>query len=187
VKSTTFFLQYLLFPRKTGAVLPSSDYLAEKMVESVDFETARCIVEYGAGTGVFTDKILKYRKRDTVILVFESNQAFYEMLKDKYKRESNLVILNDTAENIDHHLIACGIPTIDYVISGLPFASLPKPVSNAILNKTSKWLKAEGAFITFQYSLLKKALFDQYFNHMDVTREYRNVPPAYVLCCRNER
>ena len=187
MKSTTFFLQYLLFPRKTGAVLPSSEHLAEKMVESVDFQTARCIVEYGAGTGVFTDKILKYRKPETVILVFESNQAFYELLKDKYKREPNLFILNDTAENIDHHLKTYGIQSIDYVISGLPFASLPEPVSNAILNKTRKCLKAEGAFITFQYSLLKKTLFEQYFNYMDVKREYRNVPPAYVLCCRNER
>lgn len=187
MKSTTFFLQYLLFPRKTGAVLPSSDYLAEKMVESVDFQTARCIVEYGAGTGVFTDKILKYRKPGTVILIFESNQSFYELLKEKYQKEPNLIILNDTAENIDHYLKAYGIPPIDYVISGLPFASLPKPVSNAILNKTRTWLKADGAFITFQYSMLKKTLFDQYFDHIDVKREYRNVPPAYVLSCRNER
>ncbi|WGG46571.1 rRNA adenine N-6-methyltransferase family protein [Rossellomorea sp. DA94] len=187
MKSTAFFLQYVLFPRKTGAVLPSSDYLAEKMVESVQFQTARCIVEYGAGTGVFTEKILKYRKSETIILVFESNQAFYELLQEKYEKEPNLVILNDTAENIEHYLKVYGLTSIDYVISGLPFASLPKPVSNAILNKTRNSLKADGAFITFQYSLLKKALFDQYFDDIDVTREYRNVPPAYVLCCRNEK
>lgn len=185
MKSIKFFLQYLFFPRKVGAVLPSSDYLAEKMVETVEFQSAKYIVEYGAGTGVFTDKIMKYRNPDTVVMLFESNEVFYESLKEKYKSENNLIIVNDTAENIDKYVKKHGFSHIDYVISGLPFASLPKNVSNVILNKTRKLLKNGGKFITFQYTLFKRVLFNQYFKQIDIKREYRNIPPAFVLCCQN--
>jgi phospholipid N-methyltransferase len=185
LKSIKFFLQYLFYPRKVGAVLPSSDYLAEKMIETIEFQSAKYIVEYGAGTGVFTDKIIKYRKLDTVVMLFESNKVFCETLREKYKSENNLIIINDTAENIDKYVQIHGFPYIDYVISGLPFASLPKNVSNVILNKTRKLLKNGGKFNTFQYTLLKKALFNQYFEQIDIKREYRNVPPAFVLSCQN--
>ncbi|WML29336.1 rRNA adenine N-6-methyltransferase family protein [Neobacillus sp. OS1-32] len=185
MKSIMFFLQYLFCPRKIGAVLPSSDYLAEKMIETVEFQSAKYIVEYGAGTGVFTDKIIKYRRPDTVVMLFESNKVFYETLKEKYKSENNLIIINDTAENIDKYVKKYEIPYIDYVISGLPFASLPQNVSNVILNKTRKLLKNRGEFITFQYTLFKKALFNQYFEQINIKREYRNIPPAFVLCCQN--
>lgn len=185
MKSIKFFLQYLFYPRKVGAVLPSSDYLAEKMIETIEFQSAKYIVEYGAGTGVFTDKIIKYRKPDTVVMLFESNKVFCETLREKYKSENNLIIINDTAENIDKYVKIHGFPYIDYVISGLPFASLPKNVSNVILNKTRKLLKSGGKFNTFQYTLLKKALFNQYFEQIDIKREYRNVPPAFVLSCQN--
>lgn len=165
--------------------MPSSDYLAEKMVETVEFQSAKYIVEYGAGTGVFTDKIMKYRNPDTVVMLFESNEVFYESLKEKYKSENNLIIVNDTAENIDKYVKKHGFSHIDYVISGLPFASLPKNVSNVILNKTRKLLKNGGKFITFQYTLFKRVLFNQYFKQIDIKREYRNIPPAFVLCCQN--
>ncbi|WP_433747860.1 class I SAM-dependent methyltransferase [Falsibacillus pallidus] len=187
MKSIKFFLQYIFSPRKVGAVLPSSGFLADKMIESVEFHSARYIVEYGVGTGVFTDKIIQFRNPRTIVMLFESNKVFYQSLKERYKREANLIIINDSAENIDKYLEKYRIPYLDYVISGLPFASLPTEVSNVILNKTRKLLKDGGSFITFQYSLLKVSLFDQYFEHIDIQREYRNFPPAFVLSCQNNR
>lgn len=47
-------------------------------------------------------------------------------------------------------------------MSGLPFASLPKKLSDNILEQTQKILtKSEGTFITFQYSLIKMSVFNQ--------------------------
>lgn len=155
------------------------------MMETVEFQSAKYIVEYGSGTGVFTDKIIEYRNPDTVVMLIESNEVFYLTLKEKYKSENNLIIVNDTAENIDKYVKKHGFPYIDYVISGLPFASLPNNVSNVILDKTRMLLKNRGKFITFQYTLFKKVLFAQYFEQIDIKREYRNVPPAFVLCCQN--
>ncbi len=49
-----FLLEYIKNPSKVGAIAPSSRYLADGMIQSIDFNSAECIVEYGPGTGVFT-------------------------------------------------------------------------------------------------------------------------------------
>jgi phospholipid N-methyltransferase len=179
----SFLKQYIEKPRTVGAILPSSKYLANKMVENIDFKSANCIVEYGPGTGVFSEKIIRRRKKETIILLFESNKDFYNMLKEKYKDEPNLHIINDSAEYIGKYLKVYDIPNIDYIVSGLPFASLPNDVSSNILKETQKYLNEDGKFITFQYTLLKKGFIKKYFSEVSIKREVRNVPPAYVLYC----
>jgi len=183
MKILKFILQYILNPRDVGAIMPSSKKLSRKMVENINFNSAKYIVEYGPGTGVFTDKLIEKRNKNTIILIIESNNEFYNLLKDKFKEEKNLFIINDSAENVDKHLQIHNISDVDYVISGLPFASLPKNVSCSILNKTNKILKKEGKFITFQYTLLKKEFINQYFKKIDIKREFANIPPAYILSC----
>ncbi|KMY50106.1 class I SAM-dependent methyltransferase [Peribacillus loiseleuriae] len=185
MKPFNFIFQYMLNPREVGAVLPSSKYLAEKMVEGVDFHNAKYIVEFGPGTGVFTDKIIKSRIQHTVVMLIESNTEFCALLKEKYKDEKNLIIINGSVEDIDKYTKDFNIPYLDYVVSGLPFASLPKNVSSTILIKTKKLLRKNGVFITFQYTLIKKDFIHHYFKHIHLTREYRNMPPAYVFRCSN--
>ncbi|KNF07186.1 ribosomal RNA adenine methylase transferase [Gottschalkia purinilytica] len=180
-----FFKQCIRKPRFTGAIIPSSKYLADKMISGIDFKNTRCIVEYGAGTGVFTDKLVKSKNENTLIMVFEINYKFYKILKDKYKDENNVYVINDSAENIYKYLKLYDILEVDYVVSGLPFASLPQKLSDKILYETKKILKKDGKFITFQYTLLKKDFINQYFDNIYVRKEIKNIPPAYVLDCNN--
>ncbi|MFT8349848.1 class I SAM-dependent methyltransferase [Clostridium saccharoperbutylacetonicum] len=185
MKELSFVLQYIKKPRATGAILPSSNYLADKMIEDINFEQARCIVEYGPGTGIFTEKLLKNRQRNTTVMLFEYNCDFYNLLKDKFKNEENLIIINDSAENVGGYLEKYRISNVDYVVSGLPFASLPKEISENILKQTKIILKRDGKFVTFQYSRFKIKFIKKYFKYIDLKREFRNVPPAYVLNCIN--
>lgn len=113
----------------------------------------------------------------------EQNEEFYLLLKETFKDEKNVFIVNGSAENSSQYAKDYGMPYIDYVISGLPFASLPTTVSANILLDTAKILKRDGEFITFQYTTLKKPFFEQFFTKIDVKRELRNVPPAYVFSC----
>ncbi|MHB8062875.1 MAG: class I SAM-dependent methyltransferase [Ruminiclostridium sp.] len=181
----SFIKQYIIKPRTVGAVLPSSKYLANKMIEEIDFSNAECIVEYGPGTGVFTEKLIANRNMDTVIILFESNKEFSKMLERKYKNQPKLYIINDSAQHIDKYLTHYSIQEVDYIVSGLPFASLPHDVSAAILVETKKYLKQNGKFITFQYTSLKIKLIQNYFKKVDIKMEARNIPPAFVLCCGN--
>ena len=178
-----FILQYITKPRTVGAILPSSKYLAKKMIAQVDFDKASCIVEYGPGTGVFTDEILGRRKPDTRLILLERNPEFADQLTKKYENTKNVIVINDTAEQIGKYLNMYSIPKADAIISGLPFASLPKETSENILKETKKHLCDGGKFITFQYTLLRKGFFAKHFCEITITHEIRNIPPAYVLCC----
>lgn len=153
------------------------------MIEGIDFKKAKYIVEYGPGTGVFTEKLLKKRDPKTIVLLVENNKEFYSLLKGKFKEEENLFIVYGSAENIEQYLREYGMTYADYVISGLPFASLPKQVSTKILLNTTKILNKDGQFITFQYTKFKKAFIQHFFTKIDIKREIRNVPPAYVFNC----
>lgn len=185
MKWANFLIQYIKSPRTIGAIAPSSKKLAKKMVDDINFSTSKCIVEYGPGTGVFTDKLVKNKKKDTLLILLEFNEEFCKQLEAKYNHYDNILIINDSAENIDKHLKKHNIEKVDYVVSGLPFASLPKDISNMILNKTRKILNKNGLFITFQYTLLKKEYIASYFKAVNYERVFFNLPPAYVLKCQN--
>ena len=180
----SFIKQYVTKPRTVGAVWPSSRYLAAKMVADINFACARAIVEYGPGTGVFTDKVLAARNPDTTVILLEFNPEFCRLLKEKYVNQPNLHIINDSAAEVGKYLAQYDIPFADYIISGLPFASLPQEVSSHILGETRKHLAPGGKFITFQYTLLRKGFIEEYFNEISISRELRNLPPAYVLSCK---
>jgi len=185
LKNLSFLLQYIVKPRTVGAVLPSSKYLAKKMVESIDFDAAKCIVEYGPGTGVFTELILEECSPKTVIILFEMNEEFCNLLAKRFGARPNVYIVNESAANVGAKLSELGLQHADYIVSGLPFASLPQSVAVNILTQTKKCLAPKGQFITFQYSMLKWRMIGRFFDKIEVVREIRNIPPAYVLRCGN--
>lgn len=172
--------------RTVGAVAPSSKYLADKMLSKVDFATAKVIVEYGPGTGVFTKEILKRKRLETKLFVVERNQAFSDVLIKKYAHHQGVYLINDSVEHIETILKQHKVKQVDYIVSGLPFAALPVHVSEKILTSTARLLGTHGAFITFQYTMLKKNYMHGFFKHITITKEYRNLPPAYVFYCKNK-
>jgi len=178
-----FIKEFIKNPKFIEAVAPSSEYLAEKMIENINFKKCNCIIEYGPGTGVFTQKLIARKKENTLLLVIENNKQFYEDLFSMYGYKENVKIINDGAENIKKYLSQYNIKKVDYIVSGLPFTVLPPTISNLILMNTKEILSNEGKFITFQYSLLKMNFFEKYFNNIKVKKAMLNLPPAYVLNC----
>ena len=181
-----FFVEYLKHPRIIGAVLPSGKNLARQMVAPIHFDTCRCIVEYGPGTGVFTDELARRKKESTRLLVIEQNANFCAELRKKFKNVPNVFILHGDAGRVEDYLKRYGIDHADYIVSGLPIASLPKAVAKDILNATRRAMGRSGSFITFQYTLLKKRLFTEYFRIAHTSYEVKNFPPAYVLTMQND-
>ena len=180
-----FIKKYVSKPRTVGAIAPSSRFLARKMVAGIDFNRARFIVEYGPGTGVFTQLMLEKRTPGTVLMLIERDAEFFNFLKNKFAGAADLLIINDSADQIGKHLKEHALKLPDYIVSGLPFASLPQEVSENILAQTKRYLHPEGKFITFQYTLRKKQFIGQYFGRIRLRREFRNLPPAYVFTCDN--
>ncbi|MGL5480124.1 MAG: class I SAM-dependent methyltransferase [Clostridium sp.] len=181
-----FIKEFIRSPKSIGAISPSSKFLANKMIGSIEFERCNCIIEYGAGTGVFTKEVILRKRESTIFIVFEKNNEFAEILKNKYLLKKNVKIINDSVENIYIYLTKYKIKEVDYIISGLPFASLPNILSDNILEKTKEIItKSNGTFITFQYSLIKIDMFNRYFERIKYIKEYFNIPPAYIIICNN--
>lgn len=182
-----FLIEYLKHPRIIGAVAPSGNALARKMMIPIDFKSAEVIIEYGSGTGSFTRELVIRRKPDTVLILIEQNKAFCKELKKTFCNQPNLYIINGSAENVNDYLTEYGFKYADYIVSGLPFTSLPIKISDNILNATRRALGSKGKFITFQYSLVKKNFFENYFRISGCLRELKNLPPAYALVMRNSK
>lgn len=180
-----FFFEYMKHPRKIGAVAPSGKSLSDKMVQPVYFDSAKVIVEYGPGTGSFTRELIIRRRPDTVIILIEQNELFCGELRKLFRNQPNLYIISGSAENVNDYLARYGFEHADYVISGLPFSSLPTEVSDRVLTETKRAIGDTGVFVTFQYTMIKKSFFQSYFRIISCIREIRNLPPAYVLEMKN--
>ncbi|MGB4762375.1 MAG: rRNA adenine N-6-methyltransferase family protein [Candidatus Saccharimonas sp.] len=183
---TLFFRQYLGNLRSVGAIAPSSRHLARKMVAAIDFDTANVIVEYGPGTGTITAEIVPRLHPDATLLLIETNQAFCTHLREIYRDNPAVKVIHGSAAATAKHLRTHKLAPPDAIISGLPFAALPGDISRAILDTTVKLLGDRGVFVAFQYTLLKRELFERYFSTLRITREIRNLPPAYVFRCDNQ-
>ena len=180
-----FFLEYLKHMRMVGAVAPSSRFLAQQMMAPIDFARAKTIVELGPGTGSFSRVVVARRQAGTKLLLIERNHAFYDELVQQFSGEPDIAIECGSAADLGVFLKKHHLPKrVDYVISGLPFAALPRSESNAILSEVTKHLHKDGAFVTFQYTRLMLPLFDQHFKTVALRREWRNIPPAYIVDCK---
>ena len=176
-----FLREYIKTPDTIGAVAPSSKHLAAAMTAWIDFDKAKCIVEYGAGTGIFTREVCKKKRPGTVYIVIEQNDRFYSMLQKQFHEVPGVVLIHGDAGNVCRFLKKQGFSHADHIISGLPFTSLPEPVSSRILSQTQKAVGAKGVFTAFQYTLLRRQFLEEYFNIRKIVRIWRNLPPAYVL------
>lgn len=177
----SFVEEFFRNPATVGSLIPSSQELTEKVVEPIDFATAGCIVEYGPGTGVFTDILIQRRRAETVILLVEVNRRFSLQLKERYAGQPNVHVVHGSAEKTGEYLAKIGLEKADYVVCGLPFSSLPRRLGWRILQHTQQLLLPDGKLILFQYSLQNRRLFERFFRLLHHTHVLLNLPPAYVL------
>ena len=178
-----FFSAFLRYPKEIGSIMPSQKFLTDEILKNIDFKNARCIAEYGPGTGCVTNQILKKARKDAKILCFEINKKFCSYLRRNIK-DKRLVIINDSAENINKYIKKFNIQKIDCVISGLPFSTLPESKKYVIINETKKTLKNNGRFVVFQFFLnnFKKHL-SKYFSNISIKFVPLNIPPCFVYTC----
>ena len=179
------FMEFLKHPRRIGAVAPSGKHLAVEMMTPIDFTSANVIVEYGPGTGSFTKELVARRKPGTALILIEQNKTFCDRLWASYGGLPDFFLAHGSAGSVGRCLEACGVHSADYIVSGLPFTSLPAALSDRILNAAKPALGQDGKFITFQYSLAKKKFLEQYFQIVDCRKVVKNLPPAYVLVMKN--
>mgnify|MGYP001396581189 CR=1 FL=1 len=185
IEKIEFIYQFLNKPKTVGSITPSSGHLTKKILSFVDFtKEGLVLLEYGPGTGPFTSEIIKHLKPTDQLIVIELNPKFAADLNEKFKDYKNVKIHEDCVANTKKILDKEGIKQVDYIISGIPFSSLPKDVTQDILINTKSIMCNTTLFLTFQYSKFKKESFEKYFEIIDVKFVFRNIPSAFVFCMK---
>jgi phospholipid N-methyltransferase len=176
------FTKFLKQGRSIASFAPSSRFMARKIINGIDWDKAKCIVELGAGTGPITAQMVKHLKPHTKLLVIELDKDMAARLKAKFP---NVDVVQGDASKFDELLAERGITQVDHVVSGLPLPSFPAELRDTILSKSAKMLSPEGTFR--QLTVMPWVYYKMYRGYFeDVRFKFVpiNMPPGGVYVCR---
>ena len=195
----TFTSEALGDLQTTAAIVPSSRYLAQAMLEPLPLAPAKVVVELGPGTGALTQGLLALMPPDARLLAFEVNPRFLQHLRQRFP-DRRLVLINSSAESIEAELKQRGVERVDAAVSSLGITFLSNGQRHAVLGGLARFLGQDSVFTQYHYmhgvlvryqmeagrlhrfSALE--LLSQYFRQIERKVVWRNVPPAFVFACR---
>lgn len=175
-----FFKGFLKHPVMVGSVIPSSKRLIDKMLAPVDWEKTKLFVEYGPGVGTFCRPILDRLAPDATLIAIDTNPDFVDYLKRDI-RDPRFHVVNGSAADVESIIAEKGFDKADYVVSGLPFSTLPDGVGEEIGAATGRVVRPGGAFLVYQFSPKCRDYIEPNFDRIDTDREWWNIPPAVLF------
>ncbi|MGC1480837.1 MAG: rRNA adenine N-6-methyltransferase family protein [Chthoniobacterales bacterium] len=185
-----FFKEILRAPHITGAIAPSSPFLANVVIDHAAVAEADRILELGPGTGVMTRRILEKKKADARFVAIEKNENFVPGLRQSFPAAT--VVPGDASE-LRRHATELEVAPADSIVSGLPWAIFPLDLQRMILAEIHGTLADDGTFVTFAYWGTHWLPAGQSFRQLlksqfPVVRTSQvvlaNFPPAFVYYCR---
>lgn len=174
---------------QVGAIAPSSPQLASLMVDWLDWDSLECVVEYGPGTGVFTEAIAERLPDKATFFAIERDAVLAGITRGRCPAvDVHEACVTQVAELCRES----GVEKIDAVVCGLPWASFSDELQKQCLDAMFEVLPPGGQFATFAYwqglALPAGRRFRRYlhehFSSVEQSRTaWRNVPPAFVYRC----
>jgi len=180
-----FLRGFLKNPVMVGSIIPSSRVLIDKMLRPVDWENTRLFVEYGPGVGTFTRPILEQLGPDGRLVTIDTNADFSNYLRESID-DPRLIPVTGSAAEVEKILADRDLGQADYVLSGLPFSTLPPGVGEDIAKATAEVIRPGGAFLVYQFSPKVKEFIDPHFERIERGFEWVNVPPATLFWAYRE-
>ncbi|NND99262.1 MAG: methyltransferase domain-containing protein [Pirellulaceae bacterium] len=185
----TFFKTFLRHPTQVGAIAPSSPGLVKTMVDWFDWDQARSVVEFGPGTGVFTEAISKRVHPDATFFAIERSAQMAAVAR---ARCPQVRIYEDSVTNIAELCRRESVEQVDAIICGLPWASFSDSLQSEIMETMLEKLRPGGQFATFAYwqgvilpagRRFSKRLRSTFSSVQRSETVWRNLPPAFVYRC----
>lgn len=152
-----FFKQFRSRFQTTGAVTPSSRFLANAMTGPLGAcRRPVSILEVGPGTGAVTRRIVELLKPDDRLDLVELNEAFAEILQGRF--DTDAAYRKAAAQSQIH---VCPLQEFsagrryDFVISGLPLNNFPADLVQEIFETYFKLLAPGGMLSYFEYMYVR--------------------------------
>ena len=187
--NVTFIKNFLRNPTQVGAIAPSSVGLVDAMVDWFDWQTARSIVEFGPGTGVFTQAVQQRLHPDANFFAIERS---VELATSTRKRCPGVTVYEDSVTNVVELCRRESVQHVDSIICGLPWASFSDELQSEILEAMLQVLPAGGRFATFAYwqgvvlpagMRFSRRLRKTFTSVERSPTVWKNLPPAFVYRC----
>lgn len=188
MKENLQFLQaFLKNPLKVGAIAPSSPELAAEMLQGIHPDDHNIVLELGVGTGAIT-KFLRdaVPSRDSYLGI-ELDSDLVKTLNENFPDMN--IICGSAAHAYSIHKKS-GLGKVRYVVCCLPFASLPKEISESVLAEIEKFMDEGCELRIFQYAhgyflppavKVRESLQTRYGKSRRSPLILKNVPPAFTL------
>lgn len=175
-----FFRGFVEHPRMVGSIIPSSRFTVRQMLEPVDWRNCRVFVEYGPGIGTFCRPVLDRLSGDAALVVIDTNPLYIDYLRRAIRDRRFHAVLG-SAEDVEDILRDLGFGQADYVLSGLPFSTLPTGVAPAIAAATHRVLRPGGAFLVYQFTAACRDYMAPHFARIDAGFEWLNILPCKLF------
>ena len=174
-----FFREFLRHPVMVGSVIPSSNKLINNMLSRTDWSNTRLFVEYGPGVGTFCQPVLDRMGPDATLIAIDTNRDFIDYLGERIA-DPRFVPVHGSAADVRQIIADNGHEHADYILSGLPFSTLPPGLGPKIAAETHAALRTGGAFLVYQFSPKVRDFMAMSFDRIDHAFEPINIPPAQL-------
>ena len=180
----SFLRRFLGDPKRTGAVAPSSPFLAREMARAVDPSAPGVVVELGPGTGPVTKALIARGVRRERLLLVEYDAYFCHLLAERYPLAR---VVRGDAYALDTTLAGKLTQPVAAVVSSLPLLNETPERRMALLDAAFALMGPEGVFVQFTYGLRspmpRETLAGRYVARSGAPI-LRNLPPASVWTYR---
>jgi phosphatidylethanolamine/phosphatidyl-N-methylethanolamine N-methyltransferase len=175
-----FFKGFIKHPVMVGSIIPSSSRTIRKMLAPVDWDNTKLFVEYGPGVGTFCQPVLDRLKPDARLIVIDLNPDFIEYLNKTF-HDSRFIAVHGSAANVNEIIADFGFRNADYVLSGLPFSTLPNNLGPVIAEATARAIRPGGAFLVYQFRARARDFMEPHFAKIDNGFEAWNILPCFLF------
>jgi phospholipid N-methyltransferase len=177
-----FGRNFFKHPRMLGSVIPSSRFLARRLLRHVDWRRAKVIVEYGPGVGTLTGSFLRRLPADGRLVAIEMNREFVAYLRERYP-DPRLQVVHGSASDVVDALGHLDVGPADVVVSGIPYSTMTPQLRDDILRATCRALRPGGQLLIYQFTRAVRPDLQRVFGEVTQQFEPRNVLPAWIFTC----
>jgi phospholipid N-methyltransferase len=75
------------------------------------------------------------------------------------------------------------LPGADYIISGIPFSTMPKSLRGEIMRKSREALRPDGALLVYQFTRAVRPYLESSFGSVQEGYQVLNILPARIFYC----
>lgn len=180
-----FARNFIKHPKMLGSIVPSSRFLVSEVLDRIDWTRAKVVVEYGPGVGNFTAEILRRMRPDATLIAIEMNGDFVRFIRSELT-DPRLRVVEGSAADIQRILGEMGYERANYIVSGIPFSTMPDDVRDAVLRASRAALAPDGAFLVYQFSSRVLPDLERIFGSVERRFEPLNILPAQLFFCERE-